>query len=354
MYALKRYYDVPAVRDPIFPPTGRSLYFISDASGVPQLWTVSLSGGAAHQATFFHERVQQAECSPVDGRVIFGMDTGGDEHQQLYLFEDRNAIPLTNDPETIHNFGAWSPDARSIAYSCNRRDRAYFDVYLRDMATGKERHVFQHDSMNHVWGWSPDGRHLLISRTISLLANELFILDVKTADLTQLTPGRGDTAYEQARWSRESRSLYVLTNQDRPFYGLATLDIASRELEYLPTPDWDVEALTCSPDTGALAFAINEGGASCVRVLREGNGSPQPVEGLPRGVVNTLRWSPGGRWLGVGVNCEVRGGEVWLADPVRGTAKRLSPGGGAALPPGGRSRPCFISPRTRPDDRCPR
>lgn len=134
-YGLSRFYNVRANRNPFFSPDSRTVYFLSDASDVPQLWSVGTEGGLAQQRTLFTERLQEAECSPVDDRVVFGMDTGGDECQQLYLLTGSEVQPLTEDPSTIHSLGAWSADGSAIAFSSNARSRAVFDIYVLKLET---------------------------------------------------------------------------------------------------------------------------------------------------------------------------------------------------------------------------
>lgn len=54
---------------------------------------------------------------------------------------------------------AWSPDGGTIAYSCDRGGT--LDLWLHDVATGKERQLTNIPDMAVAWGsWSPDGGHI--------------------------------------------------------------------------------------------------------------------------------------------------------------------------------------------------
>ena len=184
------------------------------------------------------------------------MDQGGDERGQLYLLSDGSAevTALTSEPEVIHTFGAWAPDGRAVAYVSNRRHRAFFDVYVRDVGADEARLVWQQDGSNGVVSWSPDGRYLLVSQSATSLYNELFLLDLATGEATQLTRGTGDAAYLSPQWSADGKKVYLLTNQDREFLALASLDAATGAVTVLHAPDWDVELLACSA-TGRIAYA---------------------------------------------------------------------------------------------------
>lgn len=333
-YSLSRYYNVRAARNPFFSPDSRTVYFVSDATGVPQLWSAGADGGLAQQRTFYDERIQEADCSPTDDRVVFGMDTGGDECQQLYLLAGSEVRPLTEDPSTIHSLGAWSPDGSAIAFSSNARNRAFFDIYVRRLEQPAPDLVYQFDGTHTVSAWSPDGRYLVLSRMVSLLDSELFLLDLQTGEAAMLTPGDEDSSYDGVAWT--AGGLYLLTNHGREFVGLAHLDIASKELPYLHAPERDVEILAGCRETGALAWAINADGASEVAIWHPQK-SPLPpaptiVHGLPRGVASKLAWSAYGSWLAVALSSDCEGGEIWLVNALSGRAHRATRAARAGLP----------------------
>jgi Tol biopolymer transport system component len=147
-YDLERFLNVRSASHASFSPDGRRVAFLTEITGVPQVWSVSVEGGWPQQLTYYPERVQTVEYCPATQWLLFGMDTGGDERRQLYLLSDEGdtVTPLTASPETIHTFGAWSPDGNSIAFVSNERHPAYFDVYLRELAASESRLVYQQDS----------------------------------------------------------------------------------------------------------------------------------------------------------------------------------------------------------------
>ena len=71
--------------------------------------------------------------APQDDRIIYGIDAGGDERQQLWLLEEGQTAAITEQPNVIHDFGAWSPDGTHLAYAANDRDEAALDVVVRPL-----------------------------------------------------------------------------------------------------------------------------------------------------------------------------------------------------------------------------
>jgi len=151
-----RYLNVRSAYGVSFAPDGRHITFLTDITGVAEVWRVTLASGRAEaepawpeQLTFGGERIAGASYSPTDDRLIVGGDVGGNERTQLYLMsgDGTTLTPLTNQPDAIHVFGgwqedgassnSWSPDGKRIVYASNARDPRYFDIFERDLdATG--------------------------------------------------------------------------------------------------------------------------------------------------------------------------------------------------------------------------
>lgn len=324
-YTFEQFLNVRSALRPSFSPDGDRIAFLTDISGLPQLWSVPAAGGAPRQLTDYAERIIDARYAPAGGNILFSMDQGGDERGQLYLLDDATAAvtALTSDPEVIHTFGAWSPDGNAVAYVSNRRHRAFFDVYVRDLDAAEARLVWQQDGSNGVVAWSPDGRYLLVSQAATSLYNELFLLDITTGDATQLTRGTGDAAYASPQWSPDGKKVYLLTNQDREFLALASMDPATGAIATLHAPDWDVEMLACSAG-GRIAYVTNVDGYSELAALDAADAAPRPVDALPRGVVTSLAWSADGARLAAAVSSETRPSDVWLVDAASLDTRQLT------------------------------
>ena len=89
--------------------TGAGWLFDGDHRRAPGLGGRSWRPLVAEQLTFYEERVSGAEYSPVDNRLLFGMDAGGNERTQLFLLERGEVTDLTRAPDAIHYSGGFSP-----------------------------------------------------------------------------------------------------------------------------------------------------------------------------------------------------------------------------------------------------
>jgi dipeptidyl aminopeptidase/acylaminoacyl peptidase len=329
-YAFERYLNVRAARAASFAPRGNRISFLTDITGVSEVWSVPLDPRAAtpawpEQLTFRAERVLGANYSPTADQLITGGDVGGNERTQLYLLsgDGEACTPLTHQPNVIHQFagwwedgtsgGGWSPDGERIAYASNARDPRYFDVYQRtiERPAGVSMEVeaellLQQDGTNYAAGYSPDGRFVLVERHDSNIRNTLLLVDVATREVRALTPEgdnglSGPARHIAAAWSADRRGLYLLSDRGRQHLTLAWLELATAEMTYLRDDSWDAEGLAVSPDGARFALALNEDGYSRLELFDVSDGwegrRPLPGPDLPRGVVSGLTWSRDGARL---------------------------------------------------------
>src|SRR3954463_10167483 len=83
-FSIDRYLNIRAANGPSFSPDGRFVSFLTNITGVAQLWQVPVGGGWPVQRTFTGESVRGAHYNPRRHELIFSMDTGGNERTQLY------------------------------------------------------------------------------------------------------------------------------------------------------------------------------------------------------------------------------------------------------------------------------
>jgi Tol biopolymer transport system component len=163
--------------------------------------------------------------------LIFSKAVGGNENAQLYLLSpDGSQIKaLTDAPKIRHNFGAWSHDGKRISYASNKRDPNFFDVYVMDVATGREQLIYQQNGSNSPEAWSFDDSKIIVSHDSDQLSldNDLFLVDLATKQATPLTPHEGASQFGSAHFTRDGRSLIFATNDKREFYSLARMDLGA-------------------------------------------------------------------------------------------------------------------------------
>jgi proline iminopeptidase len=311
------YLRVRTATAPAISPDGGLLAFIGDRSGVGQVWTTELPGGTPRQGTDFDEKVAFLAFSPKSRDLVFGMDQGGDERQQLWLLPGGTgeARALTASPGVIHAWGAWDPDGGRIAFTANARDEAHMDVHVMEVASGESRCVQTAQGWRQVLGWWPDGTALLVQDgSRGMFDQGLVRLDLATGASETLIAQAGPARYLSPKWRKDGSGFFLITNQGQEFHGIAFFELETRELHFLESPECDVEALALSPDQTRLAFVLNEGGYSRIVVRDLESGIEGTIGGHPIGIVSGLVWRPDGAGLLFTVDGAGAPAAVWEFD----------------------------------------
>ncbi|HEX2741527.1 MAG TPA: S9 family peptidase [Rubrobacter sp.] len=341
-YEFARYLKIRGAWGASFSPDGRRVSFLTEITGVPQVWEVAADGPSwPEQLTFYEERVSDATYSPTENSLLFSMDAGGNERSQLFLLQDGEVMDLTGAPDAIHYSGDFSSDGRRIAYTATRRNGTDFDVFVQNLPDGEPEMVWKVSGYHTVADWAPEGSALIVSRHHSNVNNDLYWLDLATGEATLLTPHEGDARFYGANVTPEGGSIYLATDRDGEFLRLARLELASLTLEYLTPDDWDVESVELSRNGRYIVASRNVDGYSDL-MLFNGRGRRMPDPRIPEGIVGGLEFSPDSGRLAFTLTASERNPDVWVLDLPDGDARRLTRSSTAGIPPRTFRRPRVV------------
>ena len=340
-YEFARYLKVRGAWGASWSPDSQRVSFLTEITGVPQVWEVPVGGGWPEQLTFHEERVSGAEYSPIRDEILFGMDAGGNERSQLFLLGNGVERDLTRNPEAIHYSGGFSPDGARVAFTATRRNGTDFDVFVQGVPDGDPRIVWEVSGYHTASGWSPDGSFLIVARHHSNTDNDLYRLDLESGEATLLTPHEGEARFRSPNVTPDGRAAYLATDRDGDFVRLARLDLATLGVEYLTPDDHDVEEVELSRDGRLLAATRNVGGYSDL-LLFNGRGGRMPDPEVPRGIVGGLAFSPDSKRLAFTLVGPTRNPDVWTMQLPDGEARRLTRSSTAGIPPKSFKAPTIV------------
>lgn len=334
-FDFRRYLNVRFSTGGTLRRDGARLAFLNDTTGVAQIWTMDGPGLWPEQRTFYTDRITFVSYSPTSNQLVFGMDEGGNEQDQLYLMDDEglDVRPLTAMPSAKHFWGGWSHDGRRIAFTATRDNEAEFYPYVMDLDSGEIRLVAELPGYNLVSAWMPDDSALIVTRFTSNANSDLFYLDLSSGEARHLTPHEGEVLYRAATPLPDGSGLLLLSDQDRDFLNLAFYDFASHEMRFIDEYGWDREELALTPDGRWLAILSNEDGYGVLEIRDLVRETRTTVEGLPRGVLGGLKAGRDGKTFVLTATSATTTMNVWVVDaatatPTRWTASTL----GTVLP----------------------
>ena len=326
-FAIRRFQPALA-----FTPNSRSIFFSSDISGQFNLWQVPRTGGWPQQLTTFSDNSVRAVAVSPDGKtVLFTADHHGDEFHQLYALPVRGGWPeqWTDAPSVQHFITgeAWSPDGSRLMFAANSREPTAQELWIRDVRSSETRLAFGGDLFAFPGYWSADGRRLTVVDLRSNTNTGLHLVDVETGDATEIRPHDDDVIMYPGPWSPDGSGFFVISDEGREFAGLAHYDVADERLDWVETPDGDVEELAGSADGGVLAWLLNQDGWTRLYVMRGGRTElvSQLPAGAPASVFGSgLTVSPDGRFAALGWQHAQRPPELFVIEIEASRAKRLS------------------------------
>lgn len=334
-----RYLNIRESYNPSFSPDGKRMAFLTNITGVPQVWVVDASGGWPDQITFYEERILQAHFSPAADQLIFSRDIGGNENAQLYLINSDGSEErrLTHSDEVMHIFGHWSRDGKYIAYTANERDRSTFDVYIQNVEHGEAELIWENNYLGflNVADYSADGSRLLIHLMQNSMDNDLFEIDIKSKTMRRLTEHAGDVRYLSPVYSYDGKSVYCACDQDRDFASLTRIDLNDLQHYFLEEIPNEIEYIASSPDGDWLLWVTNVEGANQFNLMNRGTSQVYKPDNLPLGVISDYLapiFSRDSRQIAFGFTTPTRTSDIWVWDIEKKQVQPVTHSSHAGIP----------------------
>lgn len=223
------------------------------------------------------------------------------KHTNLWLVSTRGGAPKPFTTGDHRDFmPRWSPDGRTLAFLSNREDEKQPQIYLIDLDGGEARRLTDFRGEVGEMVWSPDGTRLLIQfrkKDPEIVAMEkdpkkrerglverhitrmfykldgygflpkdrwhLYLVDVRTGKMTQLTDGpydeTGPTFTPDGKWIVFVSNRSEDPERDPDAVDLWRIPATGGDMERIPTPYGPKHAPSVSPDGRFIAYYGHEG-----------------------------------------------------------------------------------------------
>ena len=311
----------------VFSPEGERIAFVTNASGVPNVWIADADGGKLRQVTESEDQVGNVSWSPTGDTLAIDIAPGGGLNSQIYLMPaDGGEMRMITAGGEVNNWLiGWSDDGRYLSYSSNAESENGMDCWLHDTQTGDNRLIVKNQGIG-ACELSPDNQYALAWRMVSRGNTDLYLVDVESAAEQHLTPHVG-VAISQGGLFLDDDTLVFATNVDREMLALAQVDIADGAvgpLEILVGRDDAELAGMDKLGDGRLLLNWNVAGRSELAFFDPATGEMTPGPSLPAELASAPEASADGTQVLFTASGATMPNDVWRLDTASGVFTRIS------------------------------
>ncbi|HVF56879.1 MAG TPA: S9 family peptidase [Pyrinomonadaceae bacterium] len=294
-YTIEQFMATTRIGGSSFSPDEKSILFHSNKSGIFNVYTVPVAGGAPQQLTnSTKESTYAVSYFPTDARVLYTYDRGGNENSHLYLREtDGTERDLTPGDKTKANFLGWSYDRKSFFLSTNERDPRFFDIYEMSIADFKPVLIYKNETGYQLGDISNDKKYMAFAKSgASPADSDVYLYNTATKEMKNITPHTGDVANNPQTFDLNSKYLYYLSNEGGEFLYVARYDLANGKREVVERAPWDTSYTYFSRNGKYRVVATNEDARTRIKIYDAATGKPVVLPVLPEGDITGVNISP--------------------------------------------------------------
>jgi len=276
---------------------GKYIYYITNTTGIPQIWRVSSFSGCPEQISVWGDAIKSILHNPVKSELLFLSDKNGDENFRILRLKTKEG-DIENLTEEFENsqcfFSVFNKKGTKFLFSTNKRLKYNFDIYIRNLETGKNELVkaFENEFPTEPESWSSDERYITFLVHYGNISLDILLLDRKTGELENITknkPGT-DTYNAFTKFNKSGTGFYYLSDEGRNFKGIKFYDIKSRKSEWFITENWDITNFEFTKNFDRLIYTVNENGSNNLKKKNLGTGKVKKLK-LPKGNYSSFCYS---------------------------------------------------------------
>jgi len=214
-YTIEQFMNTVRIGGSSFSADEKSILFHSNKTGIYNVYSVPVTGGAATQLTnSTKESTFSVSYFPTDARILYTYDRGGNENSHLYLRDlDGTERDLTPGEKVKASFLDWSHDRKSFFFSTNERDPRFFDIYEMPIDTFKPAMIYKNETGFDFGGISNDKKYIAFEKSGGSQADsDIYLYNTATKEMKNITAHSGDVANSSQAFDVNSKYLYFLTD----------------------------------------------------------------------------------------------------------------------------------------------
>ena len=196
-YRVSQFFAIRAISGFSLSPNSKTVAYITNTNGMPNIWTIPTSGGWTDQVTLQDNAVTSLFYNPKHNEIAFLSDNQGDENHQLYYISDKGGEVRYLTPS---HAGAqvqpcsFNKKGDKILFSSNKRDKRFFDTYIYDLKADTEECINEISDIypSIATDWSSDGKYILYQKFYNNTNQDIFLYNTLTKVEINISSHKGN------------------------------------------------------------------------------------------------------------------------------------------------------------------
>lgn len=268
-YSIDQFFKNNRIGGGAFSNDETKLLVSSDESGIFNVYEIDLATGDKKAITSSEEESFFAQdYVPNSSDILYSADKGGNEIDHIYLLKaDGTSQDLTPGEAEKANFWGWSDDKSHMYYSSNARDDKYFDLYKSKVGEWSPKLIYKNDDGIDISDFSNDENYMALSKSITTSSNQLWVLNNKTGEKTEISDPDSPGSYSSSGFSDDGKYFYYLTDKGKEFTYLKERNLETGEERIMHESNWGVSYSYQSENEKYRVIGTNEDGQTKIQII---------------------------------------------------------------------------------------
>lgn len=293
--------------------------YVTNETGRPDIWVRPVTGeGTPVQITHSDGFVHSFAFSPKEDVLVFEADHGGDELPHLYATDSKGSAPrelVTDLPAGRRTqFVEFAKNGATFLYQSNARDEKYMDLLEYDMRSKKSTVLWQASGTLAFATVSQDHLRYALLDQHSDVNTDVWVLDRGQKTPTLLTQHTGDVSFYPAAFSKDTKSLFMLSDESGEYLSLYSAILPGGKHTKVSNESWDIDGAYVSNTGKYFVTVTNEAGTPKLVVTEKDKPVAIPAPPAKGAGWNFLAFSGSDRFVGLSIASDAVARTSYVAD----------------------------------------
>jgi dipeptidyl aminopeptidase/acylaminoacyl peptidase len=281
-----------------FTPDERSILYISNESGVLNVFAVPVNGGPSRQLTFSTEHLRYAGIGRNDRRLYYTKDCGSQENTHLFVVDAAGRERLLTPGEQVQvRFMGWNPRYTAFYCATNERDPKHFDLYRIHSPDYDRELIYKDSSGLHFCTLSKNEKYAAFIRIRNRAASDIFLYDLQTKELREVAGHTAEAYVQPCCFSIDSSRLYFLSDEGAEISYLCALDLATGKTATIMQPSNNIKMMSLSPQGTYRVLLVDSDARNKLIVERNDSSGPVNIPELDEYSVTSIAFSESEKFM---------------------------------------------------------